>query len=223
MWLLPNYHWSFWILFLLGILFILWLFFSGGNHEFVGLSPLMPLVDNLEVEEVCPIVTSYEDPPSIDIVTIGDVEEKKTWQIYDDDHVPDVPPPQNPSRWKRQEACCRAAEEIFGVPFRRDVRDIPWLYNPETGARLELDCYNEELGVAIEHNGEHHYKFPNRFNKNKEEWIAMLRRDKLKPELCDKNGVYLVTIPYWVPFNKIKGEIRHQLEPLLKLVPKRFS
>ena len=230
-------HWSFWILFLLGILFLLWLFFGGKQYEFVGLTPLLPLQDDFQVEEVCSIerrinprlinrqITSQDLP---DVITCldGDSFERKdkhnqnteqpTFVIYDDDHIPNVPFPAKPSKWKRQEACCRGIEEIFGKPFRRDVRDVSWLYNPETGANLELDCYNEELGVAVEHNGEHHYKFPNHWNKTRDEWVAMVRRDKLKPDLCDQNGVYLVTIPYWVPFNKIKAEIRQQLEPLIK-------
>ena len=225
-----QHHWSFWILFLLGILFLLWLFFGGKQHEFVGLAPLLSLQDDiLQVEEVCSNeprldhrlidrrVTVHDLP---DVVTCIDNEEKKeptpTFIVYDDDHIPNVPLPNKPSKWKRQEACCRAVEEIFGKPFRRDVRNLPWLYNPETGANLELDCYNDELGIAVEHNGEHHYKFPNHWNKTREEWVAMVRRDKLKPDLCDQNGVYLITVPYWVPFNKIKNEIRHQLEPLIK-------
>lgn len=222
-------HWSFWIFFLLGILFLLWLFFGGKQHEFVGLAPLMPLQDDiLQIEEVCsdtPRINHYQHITSHDlpdVVTCVDNDEPReevpmhVLVVYDDDNIPDVPLPEKPSKWKRQEACCRAVEEIFGKSFRRDVRDLPWLYNPETGANLELDCYNDELGIAVEHNGEHHYKFPNHWNKTREEWVAMVRRDKLKPDLCDKNGVYLVTIPYWVPFNKIKGEIRKQLDPLIK-------
>ena len=214
----PRRHWLFWIIFLLGILFLLWLFFGGKQQEFVGLSPLLPgqediVTDGLLVEEVCSneFHTRQDVPHEDTVVKINNIAFN-----FNDDHVPEVPPPKKPSRWKRQEACCRAVEEIFGKPFRRDVRDLPWLYNPETGANLELDCYNEELGIAVEHNGEHHYKFPNRWNKTREEWIAMVRRDKLKPEQCDRNGVYLVTVPYWVPYDKIKAEIRRQLEPLIK-------
>lgn len=208
-WFLPQYHWSFWIIFLLAILFFLWLFFGGKKYEFVGLAPLLPpeFDDTLLADEVC--LEEEKEERENNLIN-------RTFVVYDDDHIPDIPPPSRPSRWKRQETCCRAVEEIFGLPFQRDVRDLPWLVNPETGAYLELDCYNEELGIAIEHNGEHHYKFPNHWNKTREEWIAMLRRDKLKPELCDKNGVYLITIPYTIPFPKIKAEIRRQLEPLIK-------
>ena len=198
-----EYHWSVGIFILLGIIFLLWLFFGGKEYEYVGYSPFF-----LELPEVSPTQET----------TLISVEEEPIITIYDNT-IPQVPLPEKPSRWKRQEACCRAIEEIFGQPFRRDVRDLPWLLNPETGAYLELDCYNENLGLAVEHNGEQHYKFPNYFNKSKEEWLEMVRRDQLKPELCDNNGVYLITIPYTVPFTQIKSEIRKQLGNFLEVRP----
>ena len=203
-------HWIVWVLLLLGILFLLWLFFGGKEYEYIGFEPIMPLlvpdrdvIDvqaakeewNEEQESIC----YAEHPPSIEVEP-----------VY-------LPPPvkiQQPIKWKRQEECCRIMEEIFGVPFQRDIRPS-FLQNPETGAKLELDCYNAELGVAAEHNGQQHYIFPNRFHRNKEEFIAQVRRDQYKIEACDRQGVYLVTIPYNIAFNKIKPEIEKQLQPYL--------
>lgn len=223
-----NYHWSFWIMVLLGILFLLWIFFGGGNHEFVGFAPLLPLstedllipeeLSTSDIEEVCSFDLRREQEDLPEVITCPDETAiAPIVIIYDDEDAPTVPTPRNPSRWKRQEASCRSIEQILGKPFRRDVRDLPWLVNPETGANLEIDCYNDELKIGLEYNGEHHYKFPNRWNKTREEWMAMVRRDKLKPALCDNNGVYLVTIPYWVKPDQVKGEIRRQLEPLVKM------
>jgi hypothetical protein len=51
---------------------------------------------------------------------------------------------------------CRAmAETLFGVTFRciriKEMRSVK-------GKPLELDIFNEELRLAIEHNGAHHYE-----------------------------------------------------------------
>ena len=228
-----QHHWSFWIFCLFGVIFLFWLFFGGGNYEYVGWEPLGVEAHHLGVvpdhlgvvpdqlgvspiQDVGRYLSIEEDLLEIITCPEEEVGPKPPLVIYDDTTFPKVPLPEKPSRWKRQEACCRGVEEIFGLPFRRDVRDLDWLYNPETGSSLELDCYNDELKIAVEHNGEHHYKYPNHWNKTKEEWIEMVRRDKLKPEQCDKNGVYLITIPYWVPFHKIKDVIRQQLKPLIQ-------
>lgn len=118
-------------------------------------------------------------------------------------------------RWKRQEECCRAIEKILGKKFRRNIRP-DFLKNPETGANLELDCYNPELKVAVEHNGIQHYQYPNPFHKSPEEWEKQIRRDEFKIRVCDENKIYLITIPYTVPFEKIKEEIERQLVPLFE-------
>lgn len=93
----------------------------------------------------------------------------------------------------------RAAERVFGVKFAVDQRP-PWMRSPETGRCLELDLLNEEIGVAIEYNGYQHYVFPNKWHPQTEEGVAAflrgVRNDELKPMLCNKEGVYLIVVPY---------------------------
>lgn len=201
-----SQHWFFWIGVLLLILFVLWLLFGGGDYEFVGIAPLMEKIAPLP-QEVCVV----DDP-----TTAVDEARNFNFVVYSDDEIPNVPPPTNPSKWKRQEECCRRIEEIFGLPFQRDYRPS-FLRNPETGGILELDCYNQDLGVALEHNGKQHYSFPNKFHKSKDEFIAQVRRDQYKVDACDRNGIYLVTIPYNIPFTHIKSAIREQLIPFLEV------
>jgi len=110
---------------------------------------------------------------------------------------------------KGEDICRRVMEEIYGVPFKKARPDF--LKNPETGYNLELDCYNEELGLAVEYNGEQHYRYPNRFNKDFSEFIKQVRRDQFKVEMCDLNGVYLITVPYNVPHDKIRDYILYYL------------
>jgi hypothetical protein len=105
--------------------------------------------------------------------------------------------------------CCRTMKQIYGVPFVSTRPD--WLINPETGRKLELDCYNDELKIAVEYNGEQHYKWPNFTNQTYQEFINQVRRDTLKVNLCDRNGVYLISVPYNVSSENIPTFIMSHL------------
>ena len=112
--------------------------------------------------------------------------------------------PQSPPKAKsgrqtsrREEECRRILEDHYKVPFE-PTRTVPWLTNPETGRKLELDGYNADLRIAFEYNGVQHYDYPNHVHKNEGEFIAQKRRDLFKHKQCDANGVYLITIPHTV-------------------------
>lgn len=100
---------------------------------------------------------------------------------------------------KGETLCKKAIEDIYKKPFYCVRPDF--LKNPETGRNLELDLYNDELKIAVEYNGAQHYLFPNRLHSDYEEFLGQIRRDKLKVDLCDENGIYLITVPYNVPLN----------------------
>lgn len=97
--------------------------------------------------------------------------------------------------------CRDVLEAVYGLPFPKAHPD--WLKNPETGGRLELDCYNEELGIAVEYNGVQHYKWPNGFKQSLEEFQQQLRRDQYKREVCESRGIYYIVVPYKVPAKDI--------------------
>jgi hypothetical protein len=105
-------------------------------------------------------------------------------------------------------------EEIYGVPFGKVRPDF--LKNPETGRNLELDCYNEDLKIAVEYSGITHYQYPNWTGQSFEEFIQGIRRDMFKVEACDRNGVYLITVPYNVPEHLIKEYIIYYLPENVK-------
>jgi hypothetical protein len=110
--------------------------------------------------------------------------------------------------------CCQTMERIYGVPFNTIRPD--WLRNPETGERLELDCYNDDLKIAVEYNGEQHYKWPNFTNQTYEQFINQTRRDTLKADLCDRNGVYLIVVPCHVLYENIPSYIMSYLPETLQ-------
>lgn len=119
-------------------------------------------------------------------------------------------------RWKREAECRRILESIYGVAFPKCHPD--WLINDLTGNVMELDGYSESLGIAFEHMGEQHYRSDHYFNKSERAFLEMVYRDNLKVDLCDQHNprVYLITIPYNIPFNRLEDYIRHSLEPAVQ-------
>ena len=118
-------------------------------------------------------------------------------------------PPKLDPRNQAEAICRETLEGIYGVPFLTHYPD--WLRNPETGRDLELDCYNPDVGIAVEYNGPQHYKWPNHFPQTREQFLQRIRLDRYKVDACDANGVYLITVPYNVPYHLIPDYIRYYL------------
>lgn len=110
---------------------------------------------------------------------------------------------------KGETECRRAIESITGEPFPRSRPSF--LLNKVSGQNLELDCYNEDLKLAIEYNGEQHYKFIPYFHSNKDAFYNIKYRDDIKKQLCDAAGVKLIVVPYTVKINDIEKYIENNL------------
>ena len=113
------------------------------------------------------------------------------------------------AKWKMQHLSKLLIEYITDVSFISVRPD--WLKNPMTGKNLELDCYNDELSIALEYNGKQHYKYTPRFHKSMEEFELQVYRDILKKKLCNKNGVDLIIVPYTVQKEEICSYILRKL------------
>ena len=111
-----------------------------------------------------------------------------------------------------EHACRKALTAIYQKPFPSTRPDF--LKSPVTGQNLELDGYNQELGIAFEYNGKQHYEFPNKFHKRKEQFMEQIKRDKWKTEQCNMNGVYLIPVPYFIDRTEIRAFIQ-------KYIPKK--
>jgi len=85
---------------------------------------------------------------------------------------------------------------MFQRPFRK--QRPTFLNNPVTGGtyNLELDCYNEELQLAVEFNGRQHYEYVPFFHKNKEAFLNQKYRDEMKRRKCYERGILLIEVPY---------------------------
>jgi hypothetical protein len=105
--------------------------------------------------------------------------------------------------------CKRSIQKLTGKEFVK-VRPS-FLLNQITKQNLELDCYNDELKIAVEYNGKQHYVYTPYFHKNKEDFVNTQYRDMIKKDLCFKNGVKLIVVPYTVKYQDIELFIKRNL------------
>ena len=98
--------------------------------------------------------------------------------------------------WKAQEATRAAFEARTGRPFPT-VRP-PWLQF------LELDGYNEELGIAFEYNGRQHYQLVPKYHLGGQADLEKQHeRDARKTYLCTRHGVVLIVVPFTISIPNI--------------------
>ena len=98
-------------------------------------------------------------------------------------------------------------EEVFQLKFPK--KRPRWLKSPLSQKPMELDGFNEELGLAFEYQGEQHYKTT--FDKRDGVLSAQKKRDAEKAKLCRKQGVVLIQIPYWIPTTEMQDFLVSEL------------
>lgn len=114
---------------------------------------------------------------------------------------------------KGERICKNYLEYIFERPFQK-VRP-PFLYNTVTSENLELDMYNQEVNLACEYQGRQHYEYiPFFHGPTRDKFQNQKYRDERKAELCRKNRVPLLIVPYTVPNEKIPQFIQKELQRL---------
>ena len=111
--------------------------------------------------------------------------------------------------------CRRVLEDIFKKRF--DSIRPDFLKNNVTSTEtanynLELDCFNKELGIAVEYNGRQHYEYVPFFHKNKEAFHNQKYRDELKRMICVRNSINLIEVPYTVKLGDIREHIINSLQ-----------
>ncbi len=92
-----------------------------------------------------------------------------------------------------EEICRFFFEHIFSASFPKTK---PGFLRGENGRRhLELDGYNEDLGIAFEHHGRQHYEFTRAFHRNEEHFLRVQKRDAKKVQMCVDFGIKLIVVP----------------------------
>ena len=62
------------------------------------------------------------------------------------------------------------------------------------GTRLSLDFYNANKKIAIEVQGEQHFKYIPFFHGNRNSYLKQIKRDVKKIDFCAINNIFLVEI-----------------------------
>jgi len=107
-----------------------------------------------------------------------------------------------PTESKGEAICRQTLQNIFNAPFPKVRPDF--LFNSVTGENLEFDMYNKDYKLAVEYNGQQHYKY-NSFmhGGSKDKFYAQQYRDNMKKEICKKLGIRLIEVPYTVSHRDI--------------------
>ena len=92
----------------------------------------------------------------------------------------------------REERVRTILQTLTGLPWNKARPDF---LKGEKGHNLELDCYSPVLNAAFECQGAQHGRFIRFFHTNKENFLEMVRRDRLKAALCREHGVKLICVP----------------------------
>ena len=79
----------------------------------------------------------------------------------------------------------------------------PWLLNKH-GTIMELDGYNEKLGIAFEYQGPQHTKFDKHYHATYTDYQQLLDNDRLKREILAERGIHLIVIDYKFPKQRIR-------------------
>lgn len=111
-------------------------------------------------------------------------------------------------------------EYLFNAKFRKYPKgSLKWLKG--VGGLLELDGYNEKLGIAFEYNGPQHYNldfYMNVYKLSREVALKRLQRqqqnDQIKKELCKKHDIDLIVIPFDIKYNDIQKYISEEYKRL---------
>jgi hypothetical protein len=112
------------------------------------------------------------------------------------------------SRWLREAALYRMTCDLFAG--WRVLREA----SPEWLGRLRLDIYLPELKLAIEHQGEQHFRPVTVFGGAAAHARAV-ERDELKRRLCHEHGVTVIEVRYDATLTK--ASLRNRLRGFINL------
>jgi hypothetical protein len=105
-----------------------------------------------------------------------------------------------------EEKCRFILQSLTGKSFPK-VRSI--LNNA-----YELDGYNHELMIGFEYHGKQHFQYNKWWHNSKDDFNKRVRDDERKMDLCQRMGIGLIVIPYYLETDiqkivHIKDELSH--------------
>jgi very-short-patch-repair endonuclease len=97
-------------------------------------------------------------------------------------------------KWEKK---CRSKIQKNVKDFLKEYwfSDVVFEEFPVLGSRMTFDFYNANKKIAIEVDGEQHYKYNKFFHGNdRHKFLQQLKRDQKKEDFCEINKIKLVRI-----------------------------
>lgn len=88
--------------------------------------------------------------------------------------------------------------------------------------QLEIDGYNELLGLAFEVQGPLHTKFDKKVDKTYANYYNRLCNDAAKKKLCEDYGIGFITVDYKIPKHLLSDYIKSRIYDLCQDAPKKL-
>ncbi|MDB4317737.1 endonuclease domain-containing protein [bacterium] len=86
-------------------------------------------------------------------------------------------------------------KKVKDLLYSNWVSDVVFEELPVLGTRMTLDFYNANRKLAIEVDGNQHYKYNKFFHSNsRQNFLSQLQRDEKKEHFCEINQIRLVRI-----------------------------
>ncbi len=92
---------------------------------------------------------------------------------------------------------CRSKlqKKVKDLLYSNWVSDVVFEELPVLGTRMTLDFYNANKKLAVEVDGNQHYKYNKFFHSNsRQNFLSQLQRDEKKEYFCEINQIKLVRI-----------------------------
>lgn len=97
--------------------------------------------------------------------------------------------------WKKKSKLHTSAKNIIYnlFPTSPILEEVP--FKPRATTQF-LDFYISNSKLAIEVNGEQHYKFSSLYHASSQDFLHQKRKDQDKRDWCELNGITLIELPY---------------------------
>jgi hypothetical protein len=79
-------------------------------------------------------------------------------------------------------------------------------------AYIDFMVFKDNKRIAIEYNGEQHYKFSNYFHKTYDKYLEQRKRDIAVKDWCNKRDITFLEIPYTWTDDEIISKIKEVIE-----------
>ena len=101
------------------------------------------------------------------------------------------------------------AEMFKGYTVLEEVK-LPGSRCPSKKSALFLDFFIPSLSLGIEVHGQQHYEFCKFFHKTKAGFLTAKKRDFIKEDWCELNGIELIVLKYSDSIEHWRNEIERR-------------